>query len=84
MTTLQQHLYEYIEDERLPALETDGEFLLAQRLRNDAEKKLFSTLTEKQMRLFIQYTDAENCLNSIQLRYVFQETLAMVHDMLPL
>ena len=57
MTTLQQHLYEYIEDERLPALETDGEFLLAQRLRNDAEKKLFSTLTEKQMRLFIQDTE---------------------------
>ena len=84
MTALQQRLYEYIEDERMTALEANGEFLLAQRLRNDAEKKLLSTLTEKQMGLFIQYTDAENCLNSIQLQYIFQETLEMVHDILPL
>ena len=84
MTALQQLLYEYIEDERFPLLESDGEFSLAQQLRDDIEKKLVSSLTQQQMDLFIQYTDAENLLASIQLRYVFRETLAVVHDILPL
>ena len=84
MTVLQQRLYEYIEDERFPLLESDGEFLLAQRLQNDAEEKLLVALTDEQKRLFRNYSDAENLLASIQLRYVFRETLAMIHDILPL
>ncbi len=84
MTELQQHLYEYIEDRRFPLLELDGEFHLAQRLRDDAEKKLLAELTDEQKRSFNRYCDAENLLDSIQLQYVFRETLALVHDILPL
>ena len=84
MTALQQRLYEYIEDERFPALESDGEYLLAQKLRDDAEEKLLAVLTDEQKRSFNCYCDAENLLDSIQLRYVFQETLTLVHDILPL
>ena len=50
MTVLQQRLYEYIEDERFPLLESDGEFLLAQRLQNDAEEKLLVALTAPRKR----------------------------------
>ena len=84
MTKLQQRLYEYIEDERFPLLESDGEFLLAQRLRDDAQQKLLAELTEEQKRSFSRFCDAENLLDSIQLRYVFRETLALVRDILPL
>ena len=84
MTALQQRLYDYIQDDRYSALQSDEEFLLAQKLRDEAEKKLTSWMTEEQFQLFIQYTDAENCLDSVHLRYVFQETLAMIHDILPL
>ena len=84
MTVLQQHLYEYIEDERFPLLASDGEFSLARRLRDDAEKKLLAELTDEQKHTFSRYCDTENFLTSIQLRYVFQETLALIHDILPL
>ena len=84
MTTLQQHLYEYIEDERFPLLESDGEFLLAQKLRDDAEEKLLAELTDEQKQSFSCYCDAENLLDSIHLRYVFRETMAIIYDILPL
>jgi len=81
MTAFQGYLYEYIEDERSPALQSNGEFLLAERLRDEAVKKLTGVLTEEQMQMFISYSDAENRLNSILLRYVFQETLTIIHDL---
>ena len=84
MTELQQHLYDYIEDARFPLLESDGEFRLARRIRDDAEKKLLADLTDEQKQSFIRYSDAEDLLTNIQLRYVFRETLAVLHDILPL
>jgi len=81
MTAFQGYLYEYIEDERFPALQSDGEFLLAERLRDETEEKLTGVLSEEQTQLFLSYSDAENRLNSILLRYVFQETLAIIHDL---
>ena len=84
MTALQQRLYEYIEDERFPLLKLYGEFNLARRIRDDAEKKLLAELTGEQKRLFNRFCDAENLLTSIQLQYVFRETLTLVHDILPL
>jgi len=82
MTTLQNQLYEYIEDKRFPALQSNGEFLLARKQREEAEEKLTANLTEEQTQLFLNYTDADNLLDSVLLRYVFQETLTILHDIL--
>lgn len=80
MTTLQECLYQHISDEQYPALQKDREYVAAQRIRDEAEKALSAKLTEDQKQLFRQYMDDENCLVSLQLRHLFQETLRMAHS----
>jgi len=84
MNTLREYLYQYISDERFSALESDGEYIQAEQMRNTAEKKLSAELTAEQRQLFSSYMDEENRLASIQLRHVFQETLAIVSNLLNL
>lgn len=80
MTTLQECLYQHISDEQYPALQKDREYIVAQRIRDEAEKALSAELTEEQKRMFNQYMDEENHLVSLQLRHLFQETLRMAHS----
>ncbi len=82
MTKLQECLYQYISDERFHALQADEEYIAAQRVRNEAEEELSVKLTTEQRELFNQYMDEENHLTSIHLRHIFQETLAIVQDIL--
>lgn len=80
MTALQECLYQHISDEQYPALQKDKEYIAAQRIRDAAEKALSAELTEHQKQLLIQYMDEENCLVSLQLRHIFEETLRMAHN----
>lgn len=80
MTTLQECLYQHISDEQYPALQKDREYIVAQRIRDEAEKALSAELTEEQKRMFNQYMDEENHLVSLRLRHLFQETLRMAHS----
>ena len=82
MTKLQECLYQYISDEQFPILQADAEYIEAQRIRDKAEKELSVKLTTEQRELFSQYMDEENRLTSIHLRHIFQETLAIVQDIL--
>lgn len=80
MTKLQEHLYQYIMEDRYSALQEDEAYLMAWRKCRRAEAKLTAALTKEQQRLLSRYMDEENYLASIQLRHVFRETLMIVHD----
>ena len=82
MTNLQECLYQYISEERFSVLKADAEFIAAQRMRDQTEEELSAGLTMEQRRLFSQYMDEENRLDSIHLRHIFQETLVMMQDIL--
>ena len=82
MTKLQECLYQYITDEQFPILQADEEYIEAQRMQNETEKKLSVKLTAEQRELFNQYMDEENHLTNIHLRHIFQETLSIVQDIL--
>lgn len=82
MTKLQERLYQYIEEERFSALQEDKKYITAQKLRDEAEKRLSSGLTEEQRRLLSQYMDEANCLAALHIRHVFLETLVIVRDLL--
>lgn len=82
MTKLQEHLYQYIMEDRYPALEEDEDYRLVWQNRNQAEERLIAALTEEQRHLFNRYMDEENYLAGLQQRHVFLETLLAVHDML--
>ena len=82
MTKLQEHLYQYIMEDRYAALQEDDAFHLVWRQRNDAEERLTEGMTAEQKRLFSRYMDEENRLVGIQFRHVFRETLGIVHDIL--
>ena len=82
MTKLQECLYQYISDEQFPILQADLEYIAAQWMRDEAEEELSVKLTAEQWELFNQYMDEENRLTSIHLRHIFQETLAIVQDIL--
>ena len=82
MTKLQECLYQYISEERFSVVKADAEFIAAQRMRDQAEKKLSDGLTAEQRRLFSRYMDEENRLAGIHLRHIFRETLVMMQDIL--
>lgn len=82
MTKLQECLYQYISDEQFSILQADEEYIAVQRTQNETGKELSAKLTAEQRELFNQYMDEENHLTSIHLRHIFQETLAIVQDIL--
>lgn len=82
MTKLQECLYQYISDEQFSILQADEEYIAVQRMQNETGKELSAKLTAEQRELFNQYMDEENHLTSIHLRHIFQETLAIVQDIL--
>lgn len=84
MTPLQEHLYQYIMDERFSVLLADEAYQAVRQQTSDAEAQLLAALPEDQRHLFIQYTDTENNAFSLQLRHVFQEALLIAHDILRL
>lgn len=84
MTPLQEHLYQYIMDERFSVLLADEAYQAVRQQTSDAEAQLLAALPEDQRHLFIQYTDTENNAFSLQLRHVFQEALLIAHDILKL
>lgn len=84
MTKLQECLYQYISDEQFFILQADEEYVAAQQVQNETEKELSAKLTAEQRELFNQYIEEENHLTSIHLRHTFQETLAIVQDILKL
>lgn len=82
MTKLQEHLYQYIMEDRYSALQEDEAYLMVWRKCRRAEAKLTAALTKEQQRLLSRYMDEENYLAGIQQRHIFRETLALVHDIL--
>ena len=84
MITLQERLYQYIEEERFSVLRSDGEYLLAKQLRDEAREKLCAELTREQQHLLSRYMDEESRLSGIQCRHIFRETLALIPDILHL
>ena len=75
MTPLQEHLYQYIMEDRFTVLLADEAYQAVRQQASDAEAQLLAALPEEQRHLFIQYTDTENNAFSLQLRHVFQEAL---------
>lgn len=84
MTPLQEHLYQYIMEDRFTVLLADEAYQTVRQQVSDAESQLLAALPEEQKHLFIQYTDTENNAFSLQLRHVFQEALLIAHDILRL
>lgn len=84
MTPLQEHLYQYIMEDRFTVLLADEAYQTVRQQVSDAESQLLAALPEEQKHLFIQYTDTENNAFSLQLRHVFQEALLIAHDILKL
>lgn len=84
MTPLQEHLYQYIMEDRFTVLLADEAYQTVRQQVSDAEAQLLAALPEEQRHLFIQYTDTENNAFSLQLRHVFQEALLIAHDILRL
>ncbi len=84
MTPLQEHLYQYIMEDRFTVLLADEAYQTVRQQVSDAESQLLAALPEEQRHLFIQYTDTENNAFSLQLRHVFQEALLIAHDILRL
>lgn len=84
MTPLQEHLYQYIMEDRFTVLLADEAYQTVRQQVSDAEAQLPAALPEEQRHLFIQYTDTENNAFSLQLRHVFQEALLIAHDILKL
>lgn len=84
MTPLQEHLYQYIMEDRFTVLLADEAYQTVRQQVSDAEAQLLAALPEEQKHLFIQYTDTENNAFSLQLRHVFQEALLIAHDILRL
>ncbi len=84
MTPLQEHLYQYIMEDRFTVLLADEAYQAVRQQASDAEAQLLAALPEEQRHLFIQYTDTENNAFSLQLRHVFQEALLIAHDILKL
>lgn len=84
MTPLQEHLYQYIMEDRFTVLLADEAYQTVRQQVSDAEAQLLAALPEEQRHLFIQYTDTENNAFSLQLRHVFQEALLIAHDILKL
>ena len=84
MTPLQEHLYQYIMEDRFTVLLADEAYQTVRQQVSDAESQLLAALPEEQRHLFIQYTDTENNAFSLQLRHVFQEALLIAHDILKL
>ena len=84
MTPLQEHLYQYIMEDRFTALLADEAYQAVRQQVSDAEAQLLAAPPEEQRHLFIQYTDTENNAFSLQLRDVFQEALLIAHDILRL
>lgn len=84
MIPLQEHLYQYIMEDRFTALLADEAYQAVRQQVSDAEAQLLAALPEEQRHLFIQYTDTENNAFSLQLRHVFQEALLIAHDILRL
>lgn len=84
MTPLQEHLYQYIMEDRFTVLLADEVYQTVRQQVSDAESQLLAALPEDQRHLFIQYTDTENNAFSLQLRHVFQEALLIAHDILRL
>lgn len=82
MTKLQARLYQYIAEERFSSLQEDKEYIAVRKMRDEAEKRLSSGLTEEQLRLLNQYIDEANCLAALHIRHVFLETLVIVRDLL--
>ena len=84
MTPLQEHLYQYIMEDRFTVLLADETYQAVRQQVSDAEAQLLAALPEGQRHLFIQYADTENNAFSLQLRHVFQEALLIAHDILRL
>lgn len=84
MIPLQEHLYQYIMEDRFTVLLADEAYQAVRQQVSDAEAQLLAALPEEQRHLFIQYTDTENNAFSLQLRHVFQEALLIAHDILRL
>ena len=82
MTKLQERLYQYIAEDRYADLMADEAFMIVRRQLNEAEEQLTASMTSEQKRLFNRYMDEENHIISLQLRHIFRETLAIVHDIL--
>ena len=82
MTKLQEHLYQYITEDRYANLTADEGYLLARRRRNEAQEKLTENLSKGQKKLFERYVAEENRVSSLELRHIFHETLQIVHDIL--
>ena len=84
MTPLQEHLYQYIMEDRFTVLLADETYQAVRQQVSDAEAQLLAALPGEQRHLFIQYADTENNAFSLQLRHVFQEALLIAHDILRL
>ena len=82
MTKLQERLYQYIAEDRYADLMADEAFMIVRRQLNEAEERLTASMTSEQKHLFSRYMDEENHIISLQLRHIFRETLATVHDIL--
>ena len=77
MTEYEECLYQYIMDNKFRALYDDREYITLSRIRRDAERALEATLTPEQKRLFDAYMEEEAAVSSLELRHVFQITLAL-------
>lgn len=78
MNSLEDHLYSYLMEHLSETEKNDGEYRLAQELRDSAQEELCATMTAAQKHLLSHYMDQENYLSSLELHRMFRVTLALL------
>ena len=77
MNEYEECLYNYILENKFRELHDIREYIMRRRISKKAECALEETLTAEQKRLFEAYMEEETAASSLELRHVFQITLAL-------